>query len=78
MNQSDIRNQIIESFQTFRKEASHTSCESVCPFMKECRWLYKHSTITLCETITGRHFRASFSGESEITYDPKQLNLFDQ
>lgn len=74
MKQSNIKNQIIESFRAFQKEAFHTSCESVCPFMKECNLLYKRSTTTLCETITGSHF-SSMAAE---VVDPKQLNLFDQ
>lgn len=74
MKQSNIKNQIIESFQAFQKEAFHASCESACPFMKECNWLYKRSTITLCETITEQRFPR----KSEICHDPKQLNLFDQ
>lgn len=74
MKQSNIKKQIIESFDTFQKEASYTSCESVCPFMKECRRLYKHNTITLCETITGH----PFSGKSVEVVDPRQLDLFDQ
>ena len=74
MNPKDLKKPIVENFQAFQKEASHTSCEQVCPFMKECRWLYKRSTITLCETITGRHF----SGKATEVIDPKQLNLFDQ